>query len=123
MDSALKLPPEPEKPAVPEESAQELYEDAPCGYLSLLPDGTILRANRTFLRWTGYTPDELFSGTRLQDLLPVPVKVFYETHYAPLLRMQGFLREMAHGSGMRQPAGAFGAGERHRASVMPQVIL
>ena len=95
MDSALKLSPEPEKPAVPEESAQELYEDAPCGYLSLLPDGTILRANRTFLRWTGYTPDELFSGTRLQDLLPVPVKVFYETHYAPLLRMQGFLREMA----------------------------
>ena len=95
MDSVLKLSPDPEKPAVLEESAQELYEDAPCGYLSLLPDGTILRANRTFLRWTGYTAEKLFSGTRLQDLLPVPVKVFYETHYAPLLRMQGFIREMA----------------------------
>ena len=95
MDSALKLSSELEKPAVPEESAQELYEDAPCGYLSLLPDGTILRANRTFLRWTGYSAEKLFSGTRLQDLLPVPIKVFYETHYAPLLRMQGFLREMA----------------------------
>ena len=95
MDSALKVSAEPEKPAVPEESTQELYEDAPCGYLSLRPDGTILRANRTFLRWTGYTPEKLFSGTRLQDLLPVAAKVFYETHYAPLLRMQGFIREMA----------------------------
>jgi PAS domain S-box-containing protein len=91
----MKLSAEPEKPAIPEESAEELYEDAPCGYLSLLPDGTILRANRTFLRWTGYTREKLFSGTRLQDLLPVPAKVFYETHYAPLLRMQGFIREMA----------------------------
>jgi PAS domain S-box-containing protein len=95
MDSALTLSPEPEKPVIPEETAQELYEDAPCGYLSLLPDGTIIRANRTFLKWTGYGPDRLRSGTRLQDLLSAPAKVFYETHYAPLLRMQGFIREMA----------------------------
>lgn len=95
MDSAVKPTAGPEKPFIPEESAQELYEDAPCGYLSLLPDGTIVRANRTLLRWTGYTPDQLFSGTRLQDLLPMAAKVFYETHYAPLLRMQGFIREMA----------------------------
>jgi PAS domain S-box-containing protein len=95
MNSTLKLSAELEKPAIPEESDHELYEDAPCGYLSLLPDGTVLRANRTFLRLTGYTSEQLFSGTRLQDLLTVPAKVFYETHYAPLLRMQGFIREMA----------------------------
>jgi PAS domain S-box-containing protein len=95
MDSVLKLSAESEKHAIPEESAQELYEDAPCGYLSLLPDGTIVRANRTFLRWTGYSAENLSSGTRLQELLSVPAKVFYETHYAPLLRMQGFVREMA----------------------------
>jgi PAS domain S-box-containing protein len=95
MDSVLNLSAEPKRPSVPEESVQELYEDAPCGYLSLLPDGTILRANRTFLAWTGYTAENLVSGKRFQDLLPVPAKVFYETHYAPLLRMQGFIREMA----------------------------
>src|SRR5919107_3989616 len=95
MDSALTLSPEPEKPVIPEETAQELYEDAPCGYLSLLPDGTIVRANRIFLKWSGYASDTLRSGTRLQDLLSAPAKVFYETHYAPLLRMQGFIREMA----------------------------
>jgi PAS domain S-box-containing protein len=95
MDSALKVSAGPQKAAIPEESAEELYEDAPCGYLSLLPDGAIVRANRTFLRWTGYSSEDLVSGTRLQDLLSVPAKVFYETHYAPLLRMQGFIREMA----------------------------
>jgi PAS domain S-box-containing protein len=95
MDSTVQRSPQPEKPAIPEESAHELYEDAPCGYLSLRPDGAIVRANRTFLRWTGYTSEKLLSGTRLQDLLSGPAKVFYETHYAPLLRMQGFIREMA----------------------------
>src|SRR4051794_30792643 len=79
---------------VPEESADELYEHAPCGYLSLLPDGSIVRVNQTFLRWTGYSREAL-TGKRLQDLLPVPAKVFYETHYRPLLRMQGFVREIA----------------------------
>jgi len=27
------------------EAPEELYESAPCGYLSTLPDGTIIRAN------------------------------------------------------------------------------
>jgi PAS domain S-box-containing protein len=80
---------------LPEERAEELYEDAPCGYLSTLPDGMIVRVNRTFLAWTGYAPDELLERRRLQDLLPVGAKVFYETHYRPLIRMQGFVREIA----------------------------
>jgi len=31
------------------ETAEELYEHAPCGYLSALPDGIIVRVNQTFL--------------------------------------------------------------------------
>ncbi|MDF3053252.1 MAG: hybrid sensor histidine kinase/response regulator [Geminicoccaceae bacterium] len=93
MDTVLNQPAQPG--TIPEESAEELFEDAPCGYLTALPDGTIVRANRTFLAWTGYTPDSLLSRRRLQDLLTIPAKVFYETHYGPLLKMQGFIREMA----------------------------
>ena len=93
MDTVLDEPGQPG--TIPEESAQELYEDAPCGYLTASPDGTIVRANRTFLAWTGYTPDSLLSRRRFQDLLTVPAKIFYETHYGPLLKMQGFVREMA----------------------------
>ncbi len=41
------------------ETAEDLYHRAPCGYLSLAPDGTIVRVNDTFLRWTGYDGDDL----------------------------------------------------------------
>jgi PAS domain S-box-containing protein len=79
---------------LPEESAEDLYENAPCGYISTLPNGTIVRVNRTFLTWTGYQREELLSGKRFQDLLTVGGKIFHETHYAPLLRMQGAVNEI-----------------------------
>ena len=52
-----------------EESAEELFEEAPCGYLTTLPDGTIVRVNRTFERWTGLDRHQLLGTTRFQDLL------------------------------------------------------
>ena len=75
-------------------SLQELYEEAPCGYIFTLPDGTIVRVNQTFLAWTGYTRDELVQARRFQDLLTMPGKLFYENQYAPLLRMQGAVKEI-----------------------------
>ncbi len=78
-----------------EESAEELLEDAPCGYLSATPDGTLLRVNRTFLRWTGYEREDLVGVKRFQDLLSVGGRIYHETHYAPMLRMQGIVREIA----------------------------
>jgi phosphoserine phosphatase RsbU/P len=77
-----------------EEDLEDLYENAPCGYLSLRADGRIAKVNQTFCRWTGYAPDELI-GKRLHDFLNVAGRIFYETHFAPLLRMQGFFHEVA----------------------------
>lgn len=74
------------------ESLQYLYEQAPCGYIFTLPDGTIARVNQTFLEWTGYERRELVSNTRFPDLLTRPSRMFYENQYAPLLRMQGFVK-------------------------------
>ncbi len=82
-------------PEVPEESSHELYEDAPCGYVTSRPDGVIVRVNRTLLKWTGYEHSDLLTGRRFQDLLTVPGRVFYETHAAPLLRLQGLVKELA----------------------------
>ena len=78
-----------------EESAEELLDDAPCGYLSAAPDGTLRRVNRTFLRWTGYEREDLVGVKRFQDLLSVGGRIYHETHYAPMLRMQGTVREVA----------------------------
>jgi PAS domain S-box-containing protein len=77
-----------------EEDPADLYENAPMGYLSALPDGRIVKVNRTFCAWTGRSPDDLL-GSRFQELLSVGGRVFYETHLVPLLRMQGAVREIA----------------------------
>lgn len=78
-----------------EETFEDLYEHAPCGYVSTLPDGSFIRVNQTLLGWTGYQREELLAGKRLLDLLSVPGKIYHETHYAPLLQMQGFVNEIA----------------------------
>lgn len=81
--------------ALPEENADDLYEDAPCGYLATRLDGLILRVNRTFESWIGRTREELVERVRLQDLFAAGGRIYYETHYAPLLSMQGAVREIA----------------------------
>lgn len=82
-------------PAGLEEDLAELYDAAPCGYLSTLPDGTIIKVNQTFLTWIAYDRTDVVGRTRFQDLLTIAGKIFHETHYAPLLRMQGQVSEIA----------------------------
>jgi PAS domain S-box-containing protein len=78
-----------------DETANELFEDAPCGYLTTRLDGTIVKVNRTFERWTGLSRDELLNQRRFQDLLSPGGRIYHDTHYAPLLRMQGAVKEIA----------------------------
>jgi len=77
------------------ESAEDLYENAATAYFTSLLDGTLVRVNETLLRWTGYAREELVAQKRLHDLLPPGARIYYETHYAPLLQMQGEVREIA----------------------------
>ncbi|MGO6676539.1 ATP-binding protein [Rhizobium leguminosarum] len=79
---------------MPAEDLEDLYENAPCGYLSLQPDGRIVKVNRTLSTWIGIPAEQLL-GKRLHDLLNTSGRIFYETHFAPLLRMQGFFNEVA----------------------------
>lgn len=76
-------------------SLEALYERAPCGYIFTRPDGTIVRANDTFLQWLGLAHDAVVGARRFQDLLTIPGKLFYENQYAPLLRLQGFVNAVA----------------------------
>ena len=78
-----------------EEDPGELYEHAPCGYLSTLPDGTIVKVNETFLAWTGYTRRDLIGRRRFRDLLSAGGQIYHESHYAPLLTMQDDVHEVA----------------------------
>ena len=81
--------------ALLEDDPEELYQSAPCAYLSAHPDGTIVKVNATFLAWTGYDGADLVGRRRFQDLLAPGDRIFYETHLAPMLHMQGRVREIA----------------------------
>src|SRR4051794_36663560 len=78
-----------------ERNDSDLYEHAPCAYLSTLQDGLILRGNQTFFGWIGVSGEDIVGKTRFQSLLTIGSQIYYETHYAPLLQMQGFVNEIA----------------------------
>lgn len=77
------------------DTTEELFEDAPCGYLTTDVHGVVLRVNRTFEALVGRHRDALVGVRRFQDLLAPGGRIYYETHYAPLLQMQGWVREIA----------------------------
>ena len=75
--------------ALLEDNPDDLYDNAPCGHLSTLLDGTVAKVNATLLGWLGYHRDELVCQRRFAELLTVGGRLYYETHFAPLLHMQG----------------------------------
>jgi sigma-B regulation protein RsbU (phosphoserine phosphatase) len=77
------------------EDLEDLYENAPCGQLSTLPDGRIVKVNATLLDWLGYRREELVGRRTFSDLLTVGGRIYHETHFAPLLRMQGRISGIA----------------------------
>ncbi len=73
---------------------EDIFENAPCGYVTLQTNGRIERVNKTLLGWTGYASGQM-TGKRFSDFLNMAGRIYYETHIAPLLRMQGFFNEFA----------------------------
>jgi sigma-B regulation protein RsbU (phosphoserine phosphatase) len=73
---------------------EDLFETAPCGYVLADKDGRITRANQTVAQWMG-SPVATLVGRRFSDLLPVVGKIFYETHFVPMLHIQGRFTEVA----------------------------
>ena len=41
------------------EDLEDLFENAPCGYVSVQANGRIIKSNRTFAVWMGYEHDHL----------------------------------------------------------------
>jgi sigma-B regulation protein RsbU (phosphoserine phosphatase) len=85
----------------------ELYEGAACGLLVTSTDGLIERANRTFCGWIGREAIELVGKKKIQDLLTMGGRIFHQTHWAPLLQIQGSVSEvkleLLHADGRRIP--------------------
>lgn len=78
----------------PGETIEDLYDRAPCGYLTTTPDGRIVRANATLCEWLGY-PHAMLLSRRVHDLLNVVGKIYFETHLLPHLSLKGEVGEVA----------------------------
>ena len=80
--------------ALPDEDLADLYENAPCGYVSLLPDGRVVKLNGTLADWLGRAARDMV-GAPFNEFLSFGGRIAFETHLAPLLRLQGHVGEIA----------------------------
>lgn len=85
------LPPEPQ---VLLNSLEFLYKNLPCGILSFLPNGQIIRVNQTLLDWIGLSSEEIVEKKKFHDILSVGGKLYYQMVILPLLNRQGFVNEI-----------------------------
>lgn len=74
--------------------ALDLYENAPCGSVSFQNDGLIIDINNTLTNWLGYKKEEIVNVRTLPSLFKIGGQIFFETHFFPLIKMQGFIKEV-----------------------------
>lgn len=78
----------------PIEDLDDLYENAPCGYISLRVDGRIFKTNATFAKWLGFPGAELI-GKRFQELLGLAGRMYWEMHVIPGVALRDHVNEVA----------------------------
>jgi PAS domain S-box-containing protein len=71
----------------------ELLNHAPCGFISFADDGTITLVNDTLLEMIGYEHGELV-GRAIENIFSIGTRIFYQTHFFPLIRMHGHAEEI-----------------------------
>jgi PAS domain S-box-containing protein len=73
---------------------KKLYDTSLCGYVCSSPNGIIIEANNRFLGFTGYDRDEVIEKKSFTDFLTAGGKMYFETHYSPILRINGAINEI-----------------------------
>lgn len=71
------------------ERVRDLYDNAPCGYHSVGPDGTLLAINRTELDWLGYDAADVIGRKQFAEMVSPSSRDDY---------LKGFAHVRAHGS-------------------------
>jgi PAS domain S-box-containing protein len=84
------------KPGLGEDSCafQDLFENAPCGYVVMNLDGQILQANATF-RELARLDSESLLGSSFRHLLGAAGAIFFDTQLLPALLLSGRRKEIA----------------------------
>ena len=72
---------------------RDLYDNAPCGYHSLDPDGVFISINKTELAWLGYERDELIGKKKFSDVITPPLLQYFKESYQ-LFKQQGYVKDL-----------------------------
>jgi phosphoserine phosphatase RsbU/P len=72
---------------------QNHFDQAPCLYFSSADDGTLLEVNDRLCHVLQYHREELI-GKKSELIFPVATRIFQQTHFFPLLKMQGHAEEI-----------------------------
>ena len=70
-----------------------MLDAAPCGFIAFSDDGHLRVVNRTLLDMLDYSREELV-GRHVESILAVGSRIFYQTHFFPLLRLHGHADEI-----------------------------
>ncbi len=92
------MPATPERPPVDRAlelglAPDSILDTAPCGFISFTDDGTIRVVNATLLEMLGFERDAVV-GHRFESILTVGARIFYQTHFFPLLKLRGHAEEI-----------------------------
>ena len=70
-----------------------LIDSAPCGFVSFTDDGRLTIVNAVLLGRLGYQREDLI-GRHVETIFTVAGRLFFQTHFFPLVRMQGGAQEV-----------------------------
>ncbi|MEP6727495.1 MAG: ATP-binding protein, partial [Bacteroidota bacterium] len=73
---------------------EQIYQHAPSGYLSMLPDGTIIKINQTLLDWLGYQRENVIGKLNFSSLLSKGGAIHYEMFFRPMVSVNGNIKEL-----------------------------
>src|SRR5687767_12346043 len=76
-----------------DDASAGLLDKAPCGFISFGDDSRIAYINATLLTRLGFTGEEL-SGRHVETILGVGSRIFYQTHFFPLVKLHGRAQEV-----------------------------
>ena len=73
--------------------ADHILNNLPCGCIVFESDGKISFVNPAICEILGY-PSELLLNSKLEKVLTISSRIFYQTHFFPLLKLQGQVSEI-----------------------------
>lgn len=75
------------------EEIEDLYNNAPCGYHSLAPDGSFIRINDTELNWLGYYREEMIDRMNFADILTEESLQTFRRNF-PGFKQRGWVKDL-----------------------------